>query len=110
MILNLVKRSGRSKWWQGIQQAGLDGEVISTVEQIERIKQKSLAHHVAVKLSEGEILEFTFRPDDCDEFIATHEELPVAAKELQIEDVSGKLYPVKGSRNDLVTLIKAWSP
>ena len=50
MVLNLVKRSGRSKWWRGIQQPGLDGEVISTVEQLERLKQKSLAHHVMKSL------------------------------------------------------------
>lgn len=110
LVLNLVKRAGKTKWWRSIQQPNLGGEVISTVEQIQELKEKWLAHHVAVKLGEGEILELSFQPEDCHEFIGTHEDPPVQATSLQIEDVSGRLYSVRDSTKNLAVLIKAWNP
>ena len=110
MILNLVKRAGKSKWWRPIQSPAVDGEVLTTVEQLEELKRKSLAHLVAAKLAEGEVLEVEFRPEDCDEFIALHEDPPIEATSLQIEDVTGRLYSVKDSKKNLAVLIKAWNP
>ncbi len=110
MVLNLVKRAGKSKWWRPIQPPTVDGEVLNTVEQLEELKRKSLAHLVAAKLAEGEVLEVEFRPEDCDEFIALHEDPPIEAISLQIEDVTGRLYSVKDSKKNLAVLIKAWNP
>lgn len=110
LVLNLVKRAGKSRWWRPIQQPDFEGEVICMVEKIQELKKKSLAHHVAVKLGEGEILELVFSPENCSEFIATYEDPPVVATHLEIEDVSGRVYSVKDSEKNLVALLKAWNP
>ena len=109
LVLNLIKKAGKAKWWRSIQQPDLGGKVISTVEQIRELKEKWLAHHVAVKLGEGEILELSFQPEDCHEFIGTHEDPPVQATSLQVEDVSGRLYSVRDSTKNLAVLMQAWN-
>lgn len=110
LVLNLVKSAGKSKWWRSIQQPDFGRKVISTAEQIQELKEKWLAHHVAVKLGEGEILELSFQPEDCHEFIGTHKAPPIWATSLQIEDVSGRLYSVRDSAKNLAILVQAWNP
>ncbi len=110
LVLNLVKCAGTSKWWRSIQQPELDGTVINTIEQSQEIRKKWLAHRVAVKLGEGEILELSFHPEDGDEFIGTHEDSPIQATRLEIEDVSGRRYPVKDSEKNIPILLEAWCP
>jgi hypothetical protein len=107
VILNFVKRAGRRKWWRTIQRPMLDVDVINSIEQIQELKKKSLAQHAAIKLGEGEIFELTFHSDNLQEFIATHDDDPIEATNIQIEDVTGKLYSVKDAKKNLVSLYKA---
>lgn len=107
VILNLVKRAGKLKWWRSIKRHELPDQDIA--KQIEEIHRQSLAQMISIKLNEGEILELAFLPDDCPEFIATHEDPIVEAASLEIEDASGRLYPVKDSQKNLATLLKAWN-
>lgn len=108
VLLNLVKRAGKLKWWRSIKRHEPSDQ--DTFEkQIEEIHRHSLAQMISIKLSEGEILELAFLPDDCPEFIATHEDPIVEATSLEIEDASGRFYPVKDSQKNLATLLKAWS-
>ena len=104
VMLNLLKRHGASKWWAPIKQPNLSEDIFEAIKQL----KKSPAQDVAVRLAEGEILEIVFDPDDCPEFIADHEDPPVEATELQIQDVTGKIYPVKNSASGLKTLFEAW--
>jgi hypothetical protein len=107
-ILNLVKISGKSKWWRSINSPEVEGGLITSIEQIEEIKEKWLAHNVSVKLGEGEIIELSFKPSDSHEFWSLHEESPMLATKLYIEDVLKRKYPVRGASKCIDTLSKAW--
>lgn len=108
VILNLVKWAKGAKWWRPINSPTLDSPIITTLEQLDEYKRKSLAHLLATKLAEGEVLEMEFRPDDCHEFLALHEDPPLEATSLQIEDVAGRVYPVKGSEEHIQIMLNAW--
>ena len=107
-MLSLVKRAGRAKWWRPIQNSAFNGKVIDSPERIEKVRDGALAHRAAIKLAEREIVELILRPKDGSEFIATHEDPPVQAKYLQVEDVTGRLYTIKNSKKNIPILLKAW--
>ncbi|MDN0085312.1 hypothetical protein QU487_21665 [Crenobacter sp. SG2305] len=109
VVLNLVKRDGKAKWWRPIPPPILD-EAITGVAQFDDLRRKSLAHLVSAKLAEGEILEIVFRPEDCHEFVSVREDAIFEAKTLQVEDAFGKLYSVKNSEKNILLLMKAWQP
>lgn len=107
VILNLVKRAGKTKWWRSVQRPELPGQETLSVKQLIELKRSSLAHLVSLKLNEGEIFELAFTPEDFHEFIATHDTPIVEATLLEIEDVFGKMYPVKDSTKNLAKFLKA---
>lgn len=110
-ILNLVMRAGRSSWSQPLQLPAIEGSVrADPVKYIEEVWRRSVAHVAALKLIEGEIYELLFRPEDCPDFINTHEDPVIEAQRLLVEDVTGTCYAVTKSEKHLKQLFAAWRP
>lgn len=110
-ILNLVMTTGRSRWWQPLQQLPIEGSArADPVKLIEEIRRRSVAHVAALKLVEGDMYERLFRPEDCPDFINTHEDPVIEAQRLLVEDVTGICYAVKKSEKHLKQLFAAWRP
>ncbi|HEY0682994.1 MAG TPA: hypothetical protein VGD45_11740 [Steroidobacter sp.] len=110
-ILNLVMRAGRSRWSQPLQQLAVEVSArADPVKYIEEVRRRSVAHVAALKLIEGDIYERIFRPEDCPDFINTHEDPMIKAQRLLVEDVTGICYPVTKSEKHLKQLFSAWRP
>jgi hypothetical protein len=107
-LMHLVKKAGRNAWSRTLMRPQLNAK--DTFEVIQELERTSLAHIAAIKLAEGEVFEHAFRPEDCDEFIASHLERPTYADILLIEDVAGKRYPVQNSAEHLKEMLAAWKP
>lgn len=108
-VLNLVMRSGRSNWSQPLQHPVVDESArTDALKYIQEIRRKSVAHVAAVKLIEGDVYELLLRPEDCPDFINTHEEPVAYAQRLLVEDVTGTCYAVTKSDEHLKQLFAAW--
>ena len=110
-ILNLVMRAGRANWSQPLQRPDVEESVRTDPSKyMQEIRRKSVAHVAAIKLIEGEIYELLFRPEDCPDFINTHEDPLIYAQRLLVEDVTGTCYAVMKSEKHLKQLFAAWRP
>jgi hypothetical protein len=102
-------RSGRSNWSQPLQHPVVDESArTDALKYIQEIRRKSVAHVAAVKLIEGDVYELLLRPEDCPDFINTHEEPVAYAQRLLVEDVTGTCYAVTKSDEHLKQLFAAW--
>jgi hypothetical protein len=110
LILSLVKTAGKIKWYRTLHNPMTDKKVLITNNNLEEFMDGNLAHNAAKKLHEGEVIEYVFLPEDCDEFMHTHINPPIQAKRLQIEDITGKLHNIKNSSTAIQELMKAWNP
>lgn len=75
---------------------------------LDEISSNSVAHISSIRLNEGEIYESVFKTTDSFQFIHTNVDPAVEASDLYIEDVQGKRYKVRKSRENLRTLLSAW--
>lgn len=101
-VLNLVMESeDGSKWFRSFQRPKFDKESISIDEFVQEVHQRSAAHLLAVRLDEDQAFEAIYRSEENFSFLSLRHEPPAWAKRLYVEDLSGKLYPVKDSVNNL---------
>lgn len=113
VILNLVKESGTQRWSQPLKEPNFpEDKSLNIAEVTKLLENHSLAQNSAIRLMEGDVVDFCFWPEDCPRFIATHvddEEMPHADK-LFVEDCAGDLHKVRDSDKNLKTLFGAWNP
>jgi hypothetical protein len=107
-LMHLVKKAGRNIWSRTLMRPQLDAK--DGFEVVRELERTSLAHIAAIKLAEGEVFEIAFRPEDCEEFVATHLENPAYADTLLIEDVMVNRYPVQGAAEHLKKMMGHWKP
>jgi hypothetical protein len=110
LMLNLVKRSGRTTWRQTLTdpvEHEPDGSPFLHPDELQR---RSVAHRAALRLGEGEVFELIFRPEDCPSLVLTNEGSFAKASQLFVEEVAGTLHCVRDAGRNLPQLFAAWKP
>jgi hypothetical protein len=105
-ILNLVMVADDVRWFTSFKRPDFGKKEISAEEYFQEIYQRSAAHLLAIRLNEGEAFEVTYRPEDEYEFLHVREDDALLAKELLVEDLSGKIYPVRDSAKHLAQIFE----
>jgi hypothetical protein len=105
VLTSLVSRAGRLTWWQPLTEPKSPIPPPQTIsEAIEAADEHFLAQNSAVRLTEGEVLDLLFWPDDAYRFVHLATDPAVTANRLYIEDSAGKTYRVRNDAKNLDVL------
>ncbi|MCW7538247.1 hypothetical protein OOT46_10350 [Aquabacterium sp. A7-Y] len=105
--------SAKHRWWMALTEPKYPqkdpGGNMTVREIVEALNEHRLAQNSAIRLSEGEVVDFEFWPDQGDRFLHFPPDTGefVDAKKLVVEGI-GRRYRVKNDTRNLPVFFKAW--